>query len=72
MFERLYTSCFKKSSGPTSERFECELHVTNRDTKYQLVHGRNFKYLIEPRDMVLEHDYDFMFYLSSDNWDQQN
>ena len=35
------------------------LHITNQHSKYQLQHGSQFETLLDPRDRILEHDFNF-------------
>ena len=39
--------------------FSSSLKISNSEIKYQLQHGVAFKDLLDPRDTVLEHDFDF-------------
>lgn len=35
------------------------VRVTNRTSRYKLEHGSDFKHMLEPRDQILEHEFDF-------------
>ena len=41
------------------------LHITNQFSKYQLPHGGQFEHLLDPRDQVMEHDFDFSLKINS-------
>jgi hypothetical protein len=38
---------------------QSSIHISNEETKYQLKYGSAFGQLLEPRDQVLEHTFDF-------------
>ena len=33
--------------------------ISNKESKYRFKYGQEFKDMLEPRDQVLEHDFDF-------------
>jgi hypothetical protein len=35
------------------------IRITNQNSKHRLKHGHDFKDLLDARDMVLEHDFNF-------------
>ena len=49
---------FKESSAAI-QQISSTLQISNKDVKYQLLHGAAFKDMLDPRDQVLEHEFDF-------------
>jgi hypothetical protein len=49
---------FTASSFVTSLR--SAIHITNAPTKYRLIHGSEFRELLDARDIVLEHGFNII------------
>ena len=45
---------------------ELMIRITNKDTKYTMRHGSEFKSMLEARDIVMEHYFDFFIKFGKD------
>lgn len=50
---------------PREASQEIILRITNKDCRYRLKYGCEFKDMLEARDQVLEHEFDFEFDLAT-------
>ncbi len=48
-------------------RGRAPLQISNIFSKYRLVFGEEFKQMLEPRDQVMEHSYDFQLQISKED-----
>ncbi len=48
------------------------IRVSNQNSKHRLKHGQDFKDLLDPRDQVLEHDFDFSIALRTEEINQED
>ena len=48
-----------KDSSTIISELTSSLRISNSDIKYQLLHGAAFKEMLDPRDQVLEHEFNF-------------
>lgn len=48
------------------------LHITNSSTKRKLKYGSEFANLLEARDQVLEHNFDFQITLQPEKFTKEN
>jgi hypothetical protein len=48
------------------------IRITNENSKHRLKHGQDFKDLLDPRDQVLEHDFDFSIALRTEEIAQED
>jgi hypothetical protein len=48
------------------------IRITNQSSKHRLKHGLDFKDLLDARDMVLEHDFDFTVALRTEEISQES
>ena len=48
------------------------IRITNQNSKHRLKHGHDFKDLLDARDMVLEHDFDFTVALRTEEISQES
>ena len=48
------------------------IRITNQSSKHRLKHGPDFKDLLDARDMVLEHDFDFTIALRTEEISQES
>jgi hypothetical protein len=48
------------------------IRITNQSSKHRLKHGHDFKDLLDARDMVLEHDFDFTIALETEKISQES
>ena len=55
----LSNSRIHKESSAAIAELTSSLFISNQDIKYQLLHGADFRDMLDPRDQVLEHSFSF-------------
>ena len=50
----------KSAPSNLQKNMPIRIRVTNKDSKYRLKHGSDFGHLLEARDQVMEHEFDFI------------